>query len=119
MRLVLLVALMGMAGCCGDDIGCSSLLKVRLLNAPTAQVTVGLLVNGTVVEEHTCSVAAQCSSGLDFLGVHDRMLSATFRVTVGESSSDLSRDLEWRTVGTAKGNPCAECRVATVVVPLP
>jgi len=119
MRILLLIGVVGMAGCCGDDIGCSPLLKVTLGTAPTAQVTVGLLLDGVLVEEHTCSSVAQCGSGLDFFGVHDRMLSATLRVSAGGSSSELSRDLEWRTVGTARGNPCAECRVATVVVPVP
>ncbi len=118
MRLILL-ALAAITGCCGDDPGCVSTVAVRFASAPIGYVRVELLGNAAVLESRDCNPYPQCgSAGLNFTFA-DSNLSATFRVTQGATSIEVTRELEWETTGGG-GISCAPtCRQATAVLPIP
>jgi len=120
MSVSVILSLASMTGCCGDDIGCSPTLRVRFPTAPAGYVRVDVIAGSTSLDFRECNPYPNCgASGLDFFTVSDRELSATFRVTVGTNSIDITRDLTWET-DRGSGISCSPtCRRASVDLPLP
>ncbi len=118
--LSLMLSLATIAGCCGDDIGCAPILRVRFPIAPTGYVRVDVITGGTILDSRECNPYASCgASGLSFFAVSDNELSATFRIVVGTDSIDVTRELNWETEG-GRGISCnPTCRRVSVDLPIP